>query len=87
MTTKYVLVSKQSGKHGRSVLVSFASKPMWKDYEELRRQMHTIPDCYDLETMKYANRKYGNKTHSEILKATDIKKELEKYKKDFPEWQ
>lgn len=84
---KYVVVSTQTGPtSGRTVLVSFASAPMWKSYEELRRQEEAIQNCYDKKTALYALKKYGT-NGDEVVEAETIKKELEKYKTDFPNWQ
>ena len=83
MKNKYVVVSTNSGTHGRNVLMSFAAKPLWKDYEEARRQEDPIPDCYDKQTAQYAAKKYGG----EVWEYEKVLAEYEKYKQDFPQWQ
>jgi len=86
MKKQYSIVSKAAGRHGKNALVSFASKPMWKEFEELRRQEHT-PGFWDKETAQYAIKKYGNEKTHEIIPYEQAVKELEQYKKDFPAWQ
>jgi hypothetical protein len=86
MQKQYSLVSKINNKHGRSVLVSFASKPMWKSYENLRREKQT-PGNWDKNTANYALNKYANNEGFEVLPYSEICEELDKYKTDFPNWQ
>ncbi len=83
---KYSVVSKVAGNTGRKCLVSFASKPMWKDYENLRRQEQTAGD-WDKKTADYALNKYANKEGYEVVIYSTIEKELSQYKKDNPNWQ
>jgi len=83
---EYSVVSKSTKEHGRNVLVSFASKPLWKNYEELRRQDGKAGRWYK-ETANYALNKYANKEGFEVLPCAEIDKELTKYKTDFPNWQ
>ncbi len=91
MSTKvkdpFVLVSKNAGKHGRKVLISFASKPLWKDYEEMRRQNEVVPYWHDKQTMQHALNKYANNDSYELLPTNDIGKEFNDYKTTFPNWQ
>lgn len=86
MANQYSIVSKATGKHGKNTLVSFASKALWKSFEALRRQDET-PGKWDKQTATYALNKYGNKEAYELIPHEQILKELEQYKKDFPEWQ
>ena len=85
MEKQFTVVSKETFKHGRNTLVSFASKPLWKDYEQLRRQEEPLSG-YDEKTANYAAKKYGGKG-AEVLPLSVAKKELNKYIKDFPNWQ
>jgi len=86
MENEYCVVSKQTRNNGRTVLVSFASKPMWKNYEQLRRENQTA-GTWSIDIAEYAIKKYANKGDYEILPSDQITAEVEKYKNDFPNWQ
>lgn len=82
MEKQFAVVSKETFKHGKNTLVSFAAKPLRKDFEELRRQQEPI-SFWDKKTAEYAAKKYGG----EVLPLSTVQKEFEEYVKEFPNWQ
>lgn len=80
----YIIISKterlDSNKNvGKIVLMSFASKAIWKAFYWLNIQGDALPNCYDKKTALYALNKYANKEDYELMEHSEAIKELNKF--------
>lgn len=89
-TEKYIVISKNNvpepsmGKDwaGRRVLMSFASKPLWKPFRYIFLQRDTLPNYWDKDTAQYAFKKYANSKDYEVLAYKDAVILFNTFKKD-----
>jgi hypothetical protein len=75
----YVVASKEENEHGKRILMSFAQTPIFKTFNEINRQEDCLPNCYDLQTARYALKKYANIGKYEVIDYLTIKTEYSKF--------
>ena len=83
---KYVVISKEPytmephmNSTGKSVLMSFAQKPLWKEFYWIKVQKDAIPNYMNLKTAKYALEKYANSGAYEVVTYEQAQKEFEAF--------